>query len=99
MQVQLKKPVTVEGKLYSEVVVHPIRGKDMRVLSQIGAEIADAKERGVVGPTEIEMLLRGIGSRTDLPMSVVDQFEQEDIESIADAFNSFFPKPTADGVP
>ena len=94
MKIELKFPFQMGDKTISSVTLRRAKAKDMRVIARHGKALtAVASGEGQGMSEEITTAtLSMIASMTDLEVSTVDEIDIEDINVIAEAMNSFFPK-------
>ena len=94
MKIDLKFPFQMGDKTISSVTLRRAKAKDMRVIARHGKALTAVASGEGQGMSEevTTATLAMIASMTDLEVSTVDEIDIEDINVIAEAMNSFFPK-------
>ena len=94
MKIELKFPFKIGEQDVTSVTLRRAKAKDMRVIARHGKALtAVARGEGEGLSEEVTTAtLSMIASMTDLEVSTVDEIDIEDINVIAEAMNSFFPK-------
>ncbi len=94
MKIDLKYPVNHDGKTYETVTLRRAKGKDMRVVDKF-SDVLGRKD-GTSGAVEATLEL--IAALSDTPLSAVEEFDNVDINRIAEHLGSFFGEPAAGAV-
>ena len=91
MKIDLKYPVTIDGKTYDSVTMRRAKAKDMRVVDEFSEQLT-GKDNGA-GAISASIAL--IATLSDTPLNVVEELDNVDFVRIAEHLGSFFGEPDA----